>query len=621
MNFNQFFNSFEGADSVLAKQAIMEEYLSEQVPKLNPFLYWTDSYKVSHKDFETTGVKYIYSNATARFAKYMQELLGEHYDDTFVVFGIQWMMIRFHLMAKNGFFGRDKAEVMEEMRDVLTPYIGQEKFKHFEDLHDLQYVPLIVKAIEEGSVMPIGMPFFTCENTVENFEWLANYLESGMSTDSWKQMTVATIAYAFRKISNKFAMETQGNLDGVDFQNHDFHSRGASGFESGAIAGLAFTLSSLGTDNLPSLWASRHFYFTRNTLARQFQASVPAGEHSVTTLGILTEQRRAKARGEDIDLSEAERRYTLWVMKEQFPTGIMSFVGDSFDYWSFVTNIVPSLKDEIMSRDGKFVVRGDSGDPIHIIAGYRVFNASDVPKLLGMNIGQVMLNTNLWWKEGIEVIKINDQYFKVLDENGRLTYQEEPISEAEAVGTIQCLWNTFGGTVNDLGFKHLDSHIGMIYGDGITVHRSVAILTRLKEKGFASTNIVFGVGSYSLNMLSRDHLGIAIKATNAIVDIEGVITDTPIYKEPKTDMSKKSDRGYLVVLKDAEGNYTKKDMQSRTAMLEVGELKTLYMNSQFHRFTNLATIEDRLWNVEVEKAEAEKLKAECFADWELDLPF
>ena len=132
MNFNQFFEKFEGATSTLAKQAVMEEFLSNQVPALNPFLYWTDSYKISHKTFETTGVESIYSNATARFCKYMRELLGEHYDDTFVVFGIQWMMIRFHLMAKNGFFARDKEEVMDEMRDVLTPYTGEYHFKTYE---------------------------------------------------------------------------------------------------------------------------------------------------------------------------------------------------------------------------------------------------------------------------------------------------------------------------------------------------------------------------------------------------------------------------------------------------------------------------------------------------------
>ena len=601
MNFNQFFEKFEGATSTLAKQAIMEEYLSNQVPALNPFLYWTDSYKISHITFETKGVENIYSNATARFCKYMRELLGEYYDDTFVVFGIQWMMIRFHLMAKNGFFARDKDEVMDEMRDVLTPYIGQDRFKHFEDLHDMQYVPLIVKSIDEGSVMPIGMPFYTCENTVKEFEWLANFLESGMSTDTWKQMTVATIAYAFRKISNQFAMETQGNLDGVDFQNHDFHTRGASGMESGAVAGVAFSLSSLGTDNLPSLWASRHFYFSRNTKERQFQASVPAGEHSVTTLGILTEQRRAEARGEEISLSEAERRYTQWIMKEQFPTGIVSFVADSFDYWNFITEIVPSLYDDIMARDGKFVVRGDSGDPVHIIAGYKILDLDSKDSVRGRfrTIEQLKYNTHLWWENGIEVIKFNGEYYKLNSkfyENGILeTINEEKISREEALGTIECLWNIFGGEVNDLGFKHLDSHIGMIYGDGITVHRSVDILTRLRDKGFASTNIVFGVGSYSLNMLSRDHLGIAIKATNAIVDIEGTLTDTPIYKEPKTDMSKKSDRGYLVVLKDDEGNYTKKDLQSRKAMLEIGELTTLYMNGQFHKFTNLGKIQDRLW--------------------------
>ena len=150
--------------------------------------------------------------------------------------------------------------------------------------------------------------------------------------------------------------------------------------------------------------------------------------------------------------------------------------------------------------------------------------------------------------------------------------------------------------MNNLGYKQLDQKIGYIYGDGITVQRADQILTRLKEKGFASTNVVFGVGSYSLNMLSRDHLGIAIKATNAVVEINGELVDAPIYKEPKTDLSKKSDRGYLVVLRDVEtGKLYKKDMQTRDAMLFTGELKDVYMNGMFMHFTTIDEIRGLLW--------------------------
>lgn len=604
MLFEEFLTELNNPEKdMIDRTLLLERYLNNKVPHVNPFLFWTDSYKLSHIFFETEGTQSIYSNATARFAKYLKDLLGEHFSDEYVVFGIQWMLIRFHLMSKKGFFDRPKAEVMNEMRETLGNYIGMTELSHFERLHDLGFNPLRVKSLPEGMVVPVGLPWFTVENTMPEFRWLSNYLESGMSTDSWKQLTVATVAYAMRKISNKFALETTGAIAGSEFQLHDFSTRGQSGFESGAINGVGFNLSSVGTDNLPSLWAARDFYFTENKTFGEHNCSVPAGEHSVTTLGILTEQRRATANGEEIDLIEAERRYTRTIATERFPTGIVSFVADSFDYFKFLEEIVPSLYEEIMARDGKFVVRGDSGNPVHIIAGYVINDLDMNPKIVGRysEVEHVMYNTHLWWVAGNEVIKFKGRYYKLnakLFDNGMLeSVDVTEITRVEAIGTIQHLWDVFGGDVNSLGYKVLDSHIGMIYGDGITAQRADEILTRLKNNKFASTNIVFGVGSYSLNMLSRDHLGIAIKATNAIVDIGGELVDAPIYKEPATDSSKKSDRGYLVVTEDEDGNIIKKDMQTREAMLHTGLLQDVYVNGVFHRLTNFSEVKNRLWGV------------------------
>lgn len=589
---------------MVTRQKNLVTSLQNIVPHVNPFLYWTDSYKDSHILFEIEGTKRIYSNLTIRFDKYLAETLGDHYDHTYVAFGLQWVIARLHMMAENGFFKRPWDEVKEEMLAVNVPYIGNSKIDQFEALHKLGYLPILVKGLPEGTVAPVGTPMYTIENTLPEFEWLTNFLESGMSADTWKQLTVATVARVFRTITNQFAMDTQGTLDGTEFQNHDFHVRGASGFESAAINGVAFLLSSSGTDNKPSLWAARDFYFTKPSADYLLAGSVPAGEHSVTTLGILTTQRRAAEEGEEIDLVEAERRYTRWIMTERFPTGIVSFVADSFNYFKFIEEIVPSLYEEIMARDGKFVVRGDSGNPVHIIAGYRILDLDQNATIRGrfQTFAQVKINTHLWWKDGTEVVKFKNEYWRLnakYFENGGLdVMNEELISRTEAIGTIQSLWDTFGGTVNGLGYKHLDEHIGMIYGDGITVSRSIDILTRLKENGFASTNIVYGIGSYSLNMLSRDHLGIAIKATNALVEIGGEDVDAPIYKEPATDTSKKSARGYLVVDRDENGNIITKDMQTREAMLNTGMLGTVYKDGYFQVLDDVKTIRERLWPVQ-----------------------
>ena len=158
-------------------------------------------------------------------------------------------------------------------------------------------------------------------------------------------------------------------------------------------------------------------------------------------------------------LTEQEKRsvgeqqmITDWL--KIFPTGILSVVADTFDLWKLITEYLPALKDEIMARDGKLVIRPDSGDPVKIITGC----------------------TKEEWIT-------NDNDHSIFD-----------MDEPECKGVIELLWDIFGGTINEQGFKVLDPHIGAIYGDSITIERQVQIYERLAAKGFASTNIVLGVG-------------------------------------------------------------------------------------------------------------------------------
>lgn len=617
--------------NIQEKQKLIVDSLIHDVPHVNPFLYGTDSYKVSHVRFETSGVKEIYSNFTPRFAKYLQQLLGDAFDGRYVVFGIQWLLLRLHVMAKTGFFDVPKEEAIEKMRRVLGAYIGQENFVHFEALHDLGYLPVVIKTLDEGTTPKVGIPFLTIRNTLPEFEWLPNYLETLISTELWKQLTVATVARAFKQISQEYALKTTGSIAGIEWQNHDFHVRGASGFESAAIIGASFLTSSCGTDNMAALWASEKFYFSTNEEGL-LAGSVSAGEHSVTTSGILTEQERwntglqVNTNDAPIDLLEAERLYTKSVLTDKFPSGIVAYVGDSFDYWSFVSKIVPSLKDEILHRDGKFVIRGDSGNPVDVICGVdesKYLDLSDcsedkLEKELFEIVSDLICEETPHGEHGVN--EYRDYIFKYKGglksatlkgfewnrHDKQYYYLDTYLSDvsvkivdiertAEHKGTIEVLWEIFGGTVTEQGYKLLDSHIGMIYGDGITVQRSQEIFARLEAKGFASLNIVYGVGSYSLNMVSRDHLGMAIKATNTIVDIHGVDVDKPIYKDPKTDTSKKSARGLIRVFKDETGEIVFEDMQSREQE-DTGLLTVAYKDGQFEKITTIFEIRDRIWS-------------------------
>jgi hypothetical protein len=330
----------------------------------------------------------------------------------------------------------------------------------------------------------------------------------------------------------------------------------------------------------------------------------------------------------------------------------------------------------VLARDGKFVVRGDSGNPVDVITGVKGVNISDavarkflveaevgktftvqdtvyltlakpeIPEdkyiplfelvrndfvrvydknaeiesieeqrgLVSLEIEAVQktindhyaeVNAQLETAEDKESVKPDTALIAELDKQvaeletklEALVYvePEHVVVAAEEKGTIEVLWEIFGGTVTEQGYKLLDSHIGMIYGDGITVQRSQEIFARLEAKGFASLNIVYGVGSYSLNMVSRDHLGMAIKATNTIVDIHGVDVDKPIYKDPKTDTSKKSARGLIRVFKDETGEIVFEDMQTREQE-ETGLLTVAYKDGQFEKITTIFEIRDRMWS-------------------------
>ena len=268
--------------SILVKD--LNKILNNTMSNMNPILM-TDSYKLSHIIFTSPGVKTIYSNFTPRFTHYLKARFS-NFDGKIVWFGLQAALIQVLVEAwQNNFFEKDKEEVIQEAKDILGPYIGMKVFTHFEALHNLGYMPLEIKALKEGSLVEAGIPCFTITNTHEDFQWLPNYLESILTVQLWKIMTVATIGRLFKLNSEDFALKTTGSIAGTEFQNHDFSLRGHSGYESAGACGAAFLLSSSGTDNVPALQFIQSYY-KEDIVNNPVAFSIPAGEHSVSTLGI-----------------------------------------------------------------------------------------------------------------------------------------------------------------------------------------------------------------------------------------------------------------------------------------------------------------------------------------------
>jgi nicotinamide phosphoribosyltransferase len=214
---------------------------------------------------------------------------------------------------------------------------------------------------------------------------------------------------------------------------------------------------------------------------------------------------------------------------------------------------VVTLKEEILAREGKLVIRPDSGDPVDILCG------------------------------------------KIKDDFSIITPTKE-----ESKGVIELLWDVFGGTVNEQGYKVLDPHIGAIYGDSITIDRANEICTRLEAKGFASTNVVLGIGSFTYQYNTRDTFGFAMKATYVEIthpaesgSPASATEGREIFKDPITDDGTKKSATGLLCVEEHDGRIGLYD-KVQWATEKTGLFQEIYLNGEFHNTTDLATIRQRV---------------------------
>ena len=481
---------------------------------MNPLLY-TDGYKVDHRRQYPNQTTLVYSNWTPRKSRI------EGINDV-VFFGLQYFIKKYIIEDFNtNFFGKEKAEVCKNYSRRINNYLGENKvgIKHIEDLHDLGYLPMVIKALPEGVSVPIRVPMLTLYNTKAEFFWLTNYFETILSTTLWLPCNSATIAKQYRGILDKYAAETSSIPEFVDWQGHDFSMRGMGGLESAIMSAAGHLLSFTGTDTIPTI-DFLETYYNANSDTELVGGSVAATEHSVMCMGTNTGEQDTFKR----------------LITEVYPNGIVSIVSDTWDLWKVLTEYLPNLKNEVLARDGKVVIRPDSGDPVDIICG---------------------------------------------NPNGK--------TEEERKGVIQLLWDTFGGITNTKGYKELDVHIGAIYGDSITLERATQICERLKQNGFASTNVVLGIGSFTYQYNTRDTFGFAMKATYGEVAGEG----REIYKDPITDDgTKKSAKGLIKIVKE-NGAYKLIDQVSWEDEQE-GELQEIYRDGTLLIDDNLEAIRKRV---------------------------
>jgi nicotinamide phosphoribosyltransferase len=512
--------------------------------KINP-LTAIDFYKSGHPEQYPPGTRFVCSNFTPRSAAHAK--VSALFDNKAVWFGLQGFVKWFLIDTWNReFFEQPKARVVAAYKRRMDTSLGEGSVPvhRIEALHDLGYLPLLIKALPEGSRVNMKVPFLTVQNTHPDFFWLVNYIETVLSNEVWKPTTVATIAYEYRRQLDHYVALTGSSPELAAWQCHDFSMRGMSGVHDASSASAGHLLSNFGTDTVSAIDFLENYYGADANL-ELIGGSVPATEHAVMCAGGADDER------------ETIRR----IIQDVYPGGIVSVVSDTWDFWNVITETARSLMREILNRtpnalgQAKVVFRPDSGDPVRILCGY----AED--------------ELQVSWSGQFTVIATG-----------------ETISASERKGAVQCLYDIFGGTVTDKGYKTLNERVGLIYGDSITLERQCEILQRLMTKGFSAGNVVFGIGSYTYQLITRDTLGMAMKATYAVVDGVG----RELFKDPATDTGgvKKSAKGLLRVEKEGS-DFVLYDQQD-FAQEAGGALEDVFYNGRLMRDMTLAQVRANL---------------------------
>lgn len=589
--------------------------------KYNPLLL-IDFYKACHAE--------QYPQSLTRMVSYYTPRMSRLSDiDEVTLFGLQGFIKEYLVEGFNdNFFNRPEEEVMDEYERIMFYTLGRNAcdVEKIRKLHRLGYLPIAIAAVPEGKRTKVGVPQIEIWNTHPDFVWVVNTIETMLSCSMWHTQVAAEVGRRYRKIVDKWVERTCDSTVNPRKMIGDFSMRGQHSVESATKASAAWLLSFDNTATVPAImWLEDNYNCDCTKEVVGFGAI--STEHSVMCSNYAVD-------GDEIT-------HIKRLLTEVYPQFNFSMVSDSYDYWRLVTELLPQCKKEIMEHQGTLLIRGDSGNPVEILAGKKIYHLSSIE----YDDGKMFINkeyTANWLEEwacdnnikdsNIYYFHANDKYFAVAvnvnwsDERGTWTDCEYDFVDsyvfgwekiqpnAELLGTVWALDQIVGHTVNEKGYKVLDPHLKAIYGDSIIPDYADEIYRRLAAQGYAANNVVMGAGSMSMMALvgrdedtnslifagyhngtncgpyTRDTFGIAVKATYAEDENGNPIM---IYKQPKALSWKKSQKGCCIVALDGM-SYTDEHTFSERVEDE-NLLKLVFKNGEFHKKYTLKEVKENMW--------------------------
>ena len=442
-----------------------------------PITEMCDAYKETHwmQDPDKTTRKFYYLEA--------RNSENTHYDKV-VFFGLQYMIKKY--LTGKVVTNEMLDESIKECEEVFGfKYFNEDGWRYIADKLGGK-LPLEIRAIPEGTPVPIKNVLMTVTNTDPKCAFLPGFMESYLE-QVWYPTTVCTKSWYVKKDLKGYASKAGETVSIVHL--NDFGMRGSTTLESAAVGGVAHLVNFMGSDTMPAKRIAKKYYAATEPIL----LSVYAAEHSTVTVY-----------GESDEINAYRE-----ILRRAPSEAIVSMVIDSYDAIRAVDKYIGvEMKDQILSRTGKVVMRPDSGDP-------------------------------KWM-----VIQI-----------------------------LNSLWDNFGGTINANGYKVLDPHVGVIYGDFISPKMIHDMMNEIVIKNrFAPSNVVFGMGGELLQKCNRDTFSFAYKCS--AIEIDGKWID--VYKRPVSDARKESKRGILALIKEGETYRTvqEKELSNKNNNL----LKVIYRN-------------------------------------------
>ena len=530
----------------------------------------TDFYKVTHMQQYNTGITHFTSYLTPRGSRFKNI-------DEMVVFGIANFVNEILYKDFNeNFFSKHWLDIYEDLIEVLSDGLGcslptiKETELKIKNLHKLGYLPIEVNGLPEGTLCPMGVPAIEIRSTHPDFAWVAQSIESILSCEFWHPAISATMALEYKKIAKAAYDKTVDDDISHMTAMCDFSMRGQESYDSAVASGAAFLTSFY---NCSTIESRRYIRENYNDAKPERVNGLTSTEHSVMC--------------SDYAICGDERETFRRLLTEVYPDTSFAAVADSRDFWNVVTNILPSLREEIEAHNGFIGIRHDSDEPVHALCGIKSINLNKIlcgePEVNNFedfeSLVYEIVNDDLHFDEVEEVYfeyKFKDiaykgvfdiiPYVESYDHKGRewIAYETTFLREErtpEDKGMVESLYELFGGYTNSKGYKVMNPKLKAVYGDSITIPRAKEIYKRLEEKGFAANNVSLGVGSFSMECLeedgvlkpfTRDSFSIAVKATYCIYNDNGEEKEIFIYKDPKGCSGKKSLKGLCRVAESYE---------------------------------------------------------------------